>query len=304
MSDVAQRIEEALVDLEKALKMLARRPKRSTPASAEALAKLEASWRRPLPPSYRALLERTDGFADRATDPTVIGLFGTRTLTSRAGVMREATEWKKADPDCAEAMRGLVIGRTLDGWTLLDPGEAIGDELAVVSIDSDYEVVKSASLIDYLKSCASSAIEQKKSNDLAKESAKRAKELADKGAQWELAELAAVSPDGKRVAVLSGGAVHVFDAEKTTAGGGSPHAPWLWAAPGTATPWNAPRKDTLAFTEDGSAVVRTTHEGAFAFDVATGAPCTFAGVLATPKDAPWKPGTRFRRRDGIELKSR
>ncbi|MCW5832917.1 MAG: SMI1/KNR4 family protein [Labilithrix sp.] len=304
MSDVAQQIDEALSELERALKVLKRRPKRGAPASAEALAELEASWGRSLPPSYRAFLRHTDGFADRATDPTVIGLFGTRTLTSRAGVMREAAEWKKADPDCAEAVRGLVIGRTLDGWTLLDPGATAGDELSVVTVDSEYEIVQSASVVDYLKACATSALEQKKSSDWAKESARRAKELSEMGAQWELVEVASVSPDGRRVAVLSVGAVHLFDAEKTTTIDGAPHAPWLWVASGTATPWNAPRRDTLAFTEDGSAVVRVTHESTFVFDVATGAPRKSEGALAAPKDMPWRPSTRFRRRDGIKLARR
>lgn len=74
----------SLALLENALLVLKRRPRRNVPAPAERLDELAAMWRRPLPSSYRAFMMLTDGFTDRAREPTVVGLFSTREPVRRA----------------------------------------------------------------------------------------------------------------------------------------------------------------------------------------------------------------------------
>jgi len=289
------RVAAALADLDRALGELRRRPKPRKPATAAALAKLEAAWARPLPPTYRALLELRDGFADKANDPEVIGLFSAGELVAKSPVMREAAEWKQADPDCVEAKRGLVIGRTLDAWTLLDPGSARGGELGVVTIDSEYEVVKAADVAAYLAACAVSARALKTSNEFVKATKQRAQEIEQQGAQIMGVTTSAVSPDGRVLAVLWGNSLNVFDLAAAVERDRSRYAPCTHWVDAIAI---APVR--VAFSTDSALVVCIADDGvAVAFDVKTGEPRPVPAAQAI--GATVKISNRFNRRDGIRL---
>ncbi len=290
----------ALSSLDTVLKKLRRRPKRGKPATREAMAALEALWKRPLPASYREVLETHDGYADRASEPTVIGLLPLASLLGKSRIAREAAEWKRADPDCAEANRGLVIGRTLDRWTLLDPGVATGAELSVVTIDSELELTRQPNLAAYFRSCEEAAKKEAESNAWAKASHARSYELAAQGAQLESALSVVVSPDGALIAAIGTTALVLFDASRTVTKDGGQYAPVVKTIETPrVTAWQS---EKLVFAAGATVLVRTCDQGTFAYRVATGeAVAVPSAVDPSPANASFTPSNRFRRSDGIRL---
>lgn len=290
-----ERVRAALDALDGALAQIKRRPKRRSGATATAIARLEAAWQRSLPPTYRAFLELRDGFADKASDPEVVGLLSTSALTTTSALTRESDEWKRADPDCAEAVRGLIIGRTLDRWTLLDPGAPRGSELAVVTINSEYEVTEAADLAEYLIEGAATARDLQRSMEFIRDTNKRADELAQQGAQIIGVRTSAVSPDGRVLAVLSTASINLFDLAHPIERDRSRYAPCIrWIEPiGLAD------ADHLSFSRDDATVICSGPSGAEAYDVATGAP----RLVPAHRECgtPIKVSNRFNRRDGIRL---
>lgn len=129
------------------LKRLRKRPKRGAPATVDAVAALEKQWGRPLPASYRAFLNAADGLVSGGDVPLLV-MWSTAQMAAESRTGREAKTWQRADPDCAEALRGFVIGREGDGFVLLDPGASGRDE-AIVVVDSEYDVTRHASLVAY-----------------------------------------------------------------------------------------------------------------------------------------------------------
>lgn len=284
---------EALARLDEVLRRMKRRPKRGAPASQAAIVALERAWGITLPPSYRTLLERHDGYSDRAKDPTIIGLAPLKELVPPTRFTREAAEWQHADPDCAEANRGLVIGRLLDGWILLDPAARRGDELGVVTVDSEMEVETYADLPTYLAARADAASAEAESTAFAKASYVRAKENEAAGAVIEELRAAAVSPDGTLIAGLSGGAIVFFDLTRAAAKNGALHAPYLHRVEGTMPSDRA--TDRLAFASDGAAVTRTNAAGTEVFEV------VFEPRGPAPALPAFTIANRFRVRDGVRL---
>jgi len=315
---ITKRVEDALKKVERALKTMGRRPKRNKGASSAAIDAIAKAWGiDDVPASYRAFLMLTDGFVDRAREPTVLALWSAKELGAGAGaarpssMMREAKEWKTADPDCAEAIRGFVIGMVLDRYTLFDPiGRTREHEMAVVTIDSEREVTRHENFIAYLDSNAAGAEEEKRSNDWAKASFHREKELTALGATWESVMQHAFSPDGKLLAVLSFAEVHIFDLENlTTQKDGTTYAPWLFHTSKDNTPtWDPQKNEEILFTADGRGVARRIagDDATFAFDLtANGAAFAFREAsrdwVAGVESSRWTPSHRFRRRDGVKL---
>lgn len=290
----------AHASLDATLKKLRRRPKAGKPVPAEALAALEAHWKRPLPPSYRELLEHHDGYADRASDPTVIGLLPAKSLLAKSGLAREAAEWKTADPDCAEAIRGLVIGRTLDAWTLFDPAVASGAEPSVVTIDSDMEITRYPSLEAYLRAGEELAKKEAESNAFAKASSVRSKELEAQGASIQAALSLVATPDGSLLAAMAVREIVFFDPARAVIKDGAKYAPVVRTiATPTTTNWQT---EKLAFAAGGTLVVRTCDQGTFAYDVATGEARPAPTALdSPPAKLPFTPSNRFRMTDGLRL---
>jgi predicted DNA-binding WGR domain protein len=123
------------------------RPKRRKPATTQQIATLERSWKRPLPPSYRAFLEVTNGIAGDVAHRLV----GTEDQKWAARQVDDITEyWERFDP---KAMIPVAVPLAGDGTLNFAAFDATkkGAELPVVDWDTEREHARYKSFEAFLE---------------------------------------------------------------------------------------------------------------------------------------------------------
>lgn len=150
------------------------RPKLRKPATKEQIAALEKAWKRPLPPSYRAFLEVTNGLAGEAFTHRIIGTEDQKWAARQIKDMAEF--WDDFD---ASSIFPVAVPHADDGIHDMAVFDATkkGDELPVVDWDHGREHQRFPSFAAYLEDeikVLSQVAEERAVEDAAKETETKA----------------------------------------------------------------------------------------------------------------------------------